>query len=71
MRNEWRGGRGVIMSELLQADRELSPWPVRLAVFVVMAVVALAAIWLIDRRAMARMEEMQDTSVGVEIVSES
>jgi hypothetical protein len=59
------------MSELLQADRELSPWPVRLAVFVVMAVVALAAIWLIDRRAMARMEEMQDTSVGVEIVSES
>jgi hypothetical protein len=43
-------------------ERGLSPWPVRAVVFAVMVVVALAAIWLIDRRAMIRMHEMDEQS---------
>jgi hypothetical protein len=36
---------------------QLSPWPVRVAVWLVLAVLALAAIWLIDRHAMALSEK--------------
>ena len=46
--------------EISAAKPGLAPLPVRLAVFAVMVVIALGAIWLIDRRAMERMIEFEN-----------
>jgi len=39
-----------------ETGQTLSPWPVRMAVFVLLAALAVAAIWVIDRHAMALMQ---------------
>jgi hypothetical protein len=41
------------------SNADLSPRPVRAAVFTVMVLIALASIWLIDRRAIIRMHEFE------------
>lgn len=38
----------------------LSPWPVRVAAWVVLGLLALAAIWVIDRHAMALSEKASE-----------
>ena len=40
----------------------LSPWPVRLLVYAIFIVIALAAIHVIDGHAMARQAQIQNTS---------
>lgn len=47
--------------EPIQADVPLSPLRVRLLVYVVLVLVALASIWVIDRRAMTMMHRGQET----------
>ena len=42
----------------------LSPLTVRLAVFAIMVALALVAIWLIDRRAMIRMAQIEAESTA-------
>jgi hypothetical protein len=46
------------------AGDALSPWPVRLAIFVLLAAMAVAAIWVIDRHAMALQGEGEPARAG-------
>ncbi len=50
---------GENKSRPVAASRHMSPLPVRLIVFVVLVLIALGAIWLIDRRAMSRQAEFE------------
>lgn len=44
------------------AGHALSPWPIRLLVYLMLILIALASIWLIDRRAMPRLAQLQGQS---------
>lgn len=50
----------------MENQRALSPRWVRLLSYAVMAALAVASIWLIDRRAMIRMMEVEQAATAVE-----
>lgn len=47
-----------MVGEMSTAQTQLAPRRVRLLVFAVLVVIAIGAIWLIDRRAMQRQTEL-------------
>lgn len=53
-----RAGVGAGVSAMDDPRPGLSPMRVRLVVFLALGLIALAAIWLIDERAMIRMHEL-------------
>jgi hypothetical protein len=57
------------VEEVKHEGGPLAPRPVRAAVYVALVLIALASIWLIDRRAMQRMHEMSWQSPAVKVES--
>ena len=50
----------AVMNSTAEQAKPISPLRPRLIVYFVLAVVAIASIWMIDRRAMERMGEQED-----------